>query len=100
MAKLTPDPQLDQLVRELNGSASDLPQRRGSWPAANLGDDHPLEPLLIEMTQRGASDLLLLAGTPPIARIGGRLTRLDGQPLESEDIESLVGQFATDRIRD
>jgi twitching motility protein PilT len=100
VAKLTRDPQLDQLVRELNGSAADVPRRQSSWPAANIADDHPLEPLLIEMTQRGASDLLLLAGTQPVVRVGGRLTRLNGAALESADIESLVGQFATDRVRD
>ncbi|MGZ7039851.1 MAG: type IV pilus twitching motility protein PilT [Thermoanaerobaculia bacterium] len=100
MAKLTRDPQLDQLVRELNGSTADVPRHQPSWPAANVRDDDPLEPLLIEMTQRGASDLLLLSGTPPVLRIGGRLTRLDRASLDSTDIESFVGHLATDRVRD
>src|SRR6185369_8703536 len=78
--KLMPDPDLEKLVRELNETdapaTSEAPVA-GPSPPAQVRDGEPLEALLIEMAQRGASDLLIVAGNPPIFRIGGRLTRAD-----------------------
>jgi twitching motility protein PilT len=105
MKKLTPDPDLEQLVRELNqteGSEDepDVPAAETSaWPAATLSEGNPLERLLIEMAQRGASDLLLLAGLPPILRLGGRLTRSDAPALDAADVQALFAPSMTSRLR-
>jgi twitching motility protein PilT len=99
--KLLPDPKLDALVRELNHSAAppadDIVQ---PWPPVHVPEGNPLERMLTDMAQRGASDLLLLAGVPPIMRIGGRLVRSEGPELEGNAIQSLLGNFLTSRIRE
>jgi hypothetical protein len=85
MKKLMRDPDLEALVRELNeGTAgSDLRFRlrlpkNSSDPAPataesenRRSDPIGLEKLLIEAARRGASDLLLVAGVPPVLRVGG-----------------------------
>jgi twitching motility protein PilT len=103
MAKLTRDPQLEALVRELNHteaadegeSSTILP-----WPAASIPEGNALESLLIEMAQRGASDLLLVAGAPSVLRIGGRLARTTDAPLSTEDIQALLASVITGRVRE
>ena len=56
MTRLIPDPDLEQLVRELN-DADDVAPRVGlQAPPVSLPEGNPLERLLIEMTQRGASE--------------------------------------------
>ena len=109
MNKLIRDPELEQLVRSLNDTGAPpetgqpaLEEQRPaakSWPSSAVPEGNGLEPLLIEMAQRGASDLHLVAGAPPIFRIGGRLTRID-TPLSSDDIQSLLGAFTTGRLRE
>ena len=42
------------------------------------------------MADRGASDLLLLAGEPPSFRIDGRIQRSDAAPLDGDDVADLV----------
>ena len=102
MTKLTRDPQLDQLVRQLNDGSGpvEASPRQARWPSANIDEGHPLESLLSQMAQRGASDLLLLAGSPPVLRLGGRLVRIDAPALEAIDIQSLVGHLVTERVRE
>jgi twitching motility protein PilT len=122
MKKLMRDPELDQLVRELNqtGGApapavrddeydfaanAEPVERRGAsstpeWPAAHVPAGNPLEQLLIEMAQRGASDLILLVGSPPVFRVGGRLVRRDGELLDADDVQQLLGTFLTSRLRE
>lgn len=103
VTKLTPDPQLDRLVRELNDgttTAEGAPKPRATWPPANIDAGHPLESLLTQMAERNASDLLLLAGSPPVLRVGGRLVRMDAPVLDPSEIVALVGQLVTARIRE
>ena len=113
MNKLIRDPELEQLVRSLNDSDAPAPVGRGdddvalvdqrrparAWPSSTVPEGNGLEPLLIEMAQRGASDLHLVAGAAPVFRIGGRLTRID-TPLSSDDIQSLLSTFTTGRLRE
>ncbi|HEV7921946.1 MAG TPA: PilT/PilU family type 4a pilus ATPase [Thermoanaerobaculia bacterium] len=106
MKKLTPDPDLEQLVRELNQTEGGDQERdsepqpeQAPWPAATLSEGNPLERLLIEMAQRGASDLLLLAGLPPTLRLGGRLTRTDAPVLDAADVQALFAPSMTSRLR-
>jgi len=61
------------------------PQTGGLVPEGN-----DLERLLIEVAQRGASDLLLVAGAPPMFRVGGLLTRSESAPLAGEEILHLL----------
>ena len=100
--KLTPDPQLEQLVRELNEAEAATSEERATagWPPSSVPEGNPLEKLLIEMAQRGASDLLIIAGVPPVFRIAGRLTRTADTPFSSDDIQSLLGNLVTGRLRE
>jgi twitching motility protein PilT len=102
MAKLTRDPQLEALVRELNdaGPPTDEAGAVLSWPAASVPEGNALEALLIEVAQRGASDLLIVAGAPPVFRIGGRLTRTTDAPLSTEDVHALFAGVVTGRVRE
>jgi len=100
MTRLIPDPDLEQLVRELNDAEDDavVPRRLEAPPVA-VAEGNPLERYLIEMAQRGASDLLLIAGNPPIMRIGGRLAKTDGATLEANEVASLFSPLIAGRTR-
>ena len=100
MKKLMRDPELEALVRELNEGE----KRGGAAPAESAAvEEMPrnerLEALLIDAAQRGASDVLLVAGVPPVFRVGGRLTR-SGDPLAGEDIQSLLAPVVSARMRE
>jgi twitching motility protein PilT len=101
MTRLLPDPELEQLVRELNEreEATDTGQR-AAWPAAQVPSGNPLEALLIEVARRGASDLLIITGAPPVFRIGGHLVRSAGAPLSGDDVSALLETFLTPRVRE
>jgi twitching motility protein PilT len=102
MTKLTRDPQLEALVRELNDSEAASHEGRTilAWPAANVAEGNALESLLVEMAQRGASDLLIITGAPPIMRVNGRLARTTDAALSSEDIGALLASVLTGRVRE
>jgi twitching motility protein PilT len=103
MKKLTPDPELAQLVRELNESEAATDDARAAataWPASTVPEGNPIERLLIEMAQRGASDLILVADTQPVFRLAGRLTRTADAALSNEDIQSLLAPMLTARLRE
>ncbi|HEX6640785.1 MAG TPA: PilT/PilU family type 4a pilus ATPase [Thermoanaerobaculia bacterium] len=102
MAKLTRDPQLEALVRELNDAGAPTDESRAilPWPSASVPEGNALEALLIEVAQRGASDLLIVAGTPPVFRIGGRLTKTTDALLSTEDIHGLFATVITARLRE
>ena len=46
---------------------------------------------------QGGSDLHLSVGRPPVIRVNGGLTELDGPPLSHEDIDGMVAQFIPER---
>jgi twitching motility protein PilT len=102
MTKLIRDPQLEALVRELNDAEAATNETRATapWPPANVPEGNPLEAMLIEMAQRGASDLLIVAGAPPVFRIGGRLARTTDAPLSTDDIHALLAALVTPRLRE
>src|SRR5205085_595627 len=70
------------------------------FPPASLGDGNPFERLLIEMAQRGASDLLVVAGMPPVLRVSGRLVRTDRETLDGDDIATLFSTMLTSALRE
>jgi twitching motility protein PilT len=100
--RLVPDPELEQLVKQLNDAepAIDEGPDAAVWPPSTVPEGNPLERLLIEVAQRGASDLLIVAGVPPVFRIAGRLTRTADAPLTSDDLHSLFGALMTGRFRE
>jgi len=58
-----------------------------------------LDALLRTMVERGASDLHLRCGEPPIVRLHGEMTRLDGAPLEAAPLEAMVRSIMPERNR-
>lgn len=104
VTKLIRDPQLDRLVHEINESDAAPAQRTApaasSWPPAQVSTGNPLESLLAEVVRLGASDLLLFAGSAPVFRVAGRLNRTDAAPLDDSDLQELLGEFLTLRIRE
>ncbi|MBW8875082.1 MAG: PilT/PilU family type 4a pilus ATPase [Acidobacteria bacterium] len=112
MAEHLHDPDLDELVRELNRgtqAAADseagfvfepheelirqpserpLTLRRPEQALVNEGET--LNRFLAELVYRKASDLLLIAGLPPVFRINGRLSRMEeSAALEGDDVGRL-----------
>jgi twitching motility protein PilT len=70
---------LDRLVSELEAARFDVPAGASR-----------LEGWLALVTEREASDLLLVAGEPPALRVHGRIVRADGPPLDGVEIEEMV----------
>ncbi len=104
------DPDLDQLVRQINRQTRpSVPEEDESGLAfepvtseaassfhlrtpsqALVTEGGPLDRLLSSLVQKGASDLLLIAGLAPVLRINGRLARMeDVAALEGEEIGRL-----------
>jgi len=105
MAKLIRDPELDRLVEELNNEeeaalAQPAGAPRADWPPAQVRAGNPLESLLIEMARRGASDLHVIAGSPPVFRVGGRLARAEAGALSGEETQSIFHELMTARVRE
>ena len=73
------DEDLDRLADALASAARDLPH-----------DGAQLTEWLELMAARGASDLLLLAGEPPVLRVQGSIVRAGIAPLDEVDIEQIV----------
>jgi twitching motility protein PilT len=86
---------LDQLVAELNlASAGSLPL------AVQTADPAILESWLHKVREVDGSDLLLVAGAPPIVRASGKLLRVNDDALGSDDIESTVWALVAPRLQD
>ena len=104
------NPDLDQLVRQINRQenpsaseedASGLVFEPVTVEAPSsfhlrapsqvlVAGGEPLDRLLSTLVHRSASDLLLIAGLPPVLRINGRLARMeDVAALEGEEIGRL-----------
>lgn len=58
-----------------------------------------LTQLLAFTIQNNASDLHLSAGSPPVIRVSGALKRVKANPLDSEDIRSMLYSVMTDSQR-
>ena len=95
MTKLIPDPELEQLVRELNDEREPA-ERRAESPPLHVVEGR-LEQLLVEIGERGASDLLLITGVPPVFRVNGRLVQA-GEALD--DVGPLFASVLNARIRE
>jgi twitching motility protein PilT len=102
MTRLLPDPDLERLVRELNEreTAAAAIGEQSPWPTAQVPTGNPLEALLVEVARRGASDLLLIAGSQPVFRVSGRLVRAEGEPLDGDGVSAILETFISPRIRE
>jgi twitching motility protein PilT len=58
-----------------------------------------LDALLRAMVEKGSSDLHLRCGEPPIVRLHGEMTRLDGARLEPAELESMLLSVMPERNR-
>jgi twitching motility protein PilT len=70
---------LDRLAAELEAATLDGPRgasRLSGWLEA--------------VAERGASDVLFVAGEPPAFRIQGRIVRTTGAPIDGVDVEEMV----------
>jgi twitching motility protein PilT len=88
-----PGDDLDKLVSEL-----DLISQARSAPVAS--DSANLADWLRQVREQDGSDLLLVAGLPPLARIKGQMSRLIGDTLSGEDIENAVSPVIPTRLRE
>lgn len=52
---------------------------------------------IVQMVQRGASDLLLKAGRPPTVRVNGQLLLLPMPPMRPEELKALAESLMTPR---
>src|SRR5262245_24236755 len=73
---------LDRIAAELDAPLRPAPSR----PASSSR----LDAWLRTVAERGASDLLLLAGEPPTLRIDGVLERTDSEVIDGVDVEEMV----------
>jgi len=73
-------------IDDLNRLADELELLHRESTPAGTG----LEALLHVMAGRGASDLLLVAGEPPVFRVNGLVHRADAALLDADDIEQMV----------
>ncbi|HSF39210.1 MAG TPA: hypothetical protein VLT87_05405, partial [Thermoanaerobaculia bacterium] len=109
MTERIQNPELDRLVQELNNGNAAPGALVGTEPVlafeppsaaqveasldrpaqAQVGEGEPLDRLLAELVRQGASDMLLIAGMPPVLRINGRLTRLEAAPLDGDEISRM-----------
>jgi twitching motility protein PilT len=70
-------------------------------PAHRGAGEPGINRLLQLMVKRGASDLHLCAGSPPLIRESGAMTALEKRaPLEARELEALLGEIIPERSRE
>lgn len=69
---------------------------RGSWPKAAASSE--LHGWIEMLTERGGSDLFLVAGRPPAIRLDDNIEPLGTVPLDEHDIEAAVLQALPDHV--
>lgn len=114
--RLQPDRELDALVRRLNASGEEgaeaaeavapsplsaAAETRPVWGLAPRADEGEawLERLLCQARETRASDLLLVVGAPPSARVNGKLRPLAERPLSDAAAEMLCAALVPDARR-
>ena len=103
MGELIPDPELEQIIQEMNRQASterDEASVEAAWNGPDLREvhgDEPLDAVLGEMVSRQASDLLLSPGSAPVVRVDGRLERLPLPEIGDETVRELFARHLNRR---
>ncbi len=82
------DTELSKIVAELNRAAPSQKSAARREPGVVVSAS--LEELLHTAANRNASDVLLVAGTPVMLRVNGNLAAAGTDPLDPEDVRSLV----------
>jgi twitching motility protein PilT len=108
MADFLRDPSLDEMVRRLNQGvatpevepAEIEPDAGAPLPASTTltSESDPLVRLLQQVVRRGATDLLLVPGSPPVLRVGGRLVAADASPLDEDEVRGLFTPHLSARL--
>jgi len=98
-AKRSPAPRAEEPDLERAEAAAWLDQLPEPPARASLEAGEALGRLLAEALRRGASDLLLLAGLPPVFRIDGRLKRGDAAALDPDEVARLFQSQLASRVR-
>jgi twitching motility protein PilT len=119
------NPELDQLVRQINrqDAGQDTEEAepepaapvftpvlgtKAEPPAAEILDrpvqsrveeGEALDRFLVEMIQQRASDLLLIAGMPPVFRVDGRLVRAEASSLDGDEMARMFRSHLGGRSR-
>ena len=90
------DRELSRLVKELNalGGAASLPAIERD-EGGHLG----LERLLSRVIEAAGSDLLLVSGVPPTARIDGRLIAIDPHVLDARAVRALIFEMLDEALQ-
>jgi twitching motility protein PilT len=88
------DDRLRRLAREVNslGGEASLPP-----VARDPGGKLRLDLLLARAAEIRASDLLLVPGVPPVARVDGRLLAIDPERLDDRGAAALIGEVIEER---
>jgi twitching motility protein PilT len=101
------DPELEKIVHELNAATSVYVNQSAKTTASAHNDSvqrtvsaSTLDQLLSYAAQRGASDLLLIAGCGVVLRINGRLSQPPQPRFSDEDIRSLLLPLLTPARRE
>ncbi len=87
-------------VDDLDRLVSELHELGPARPATVAGDTPELGEWLRQVRAQEGSDLLLVAGLPPLARVKGQISRLRGDSLSGEDIEHAVSPIVPTRLRE
>ena len=87
---------LDRLVSELNLTVTQTTSR----PAGDLTDAGTIVAWLGAVREADGSDLLLVAGAPPVVRAAGKLLRLSDDVLGSDDVELAVMPLVPRRLEE
>jgi len=98
-AKRPPAPRAEEPDHERAEAAAWLDQLPEPPARASQEAGEALGRLLGEALRRGASDLLLLAGLPPVFRVDGRLKRGDAAALEADAVAQLFQSQLASRVR-
>ncbi len=89
------DPAQPESVRHLRRRATDRPY--GTYEGESMARE-ALERLLRLQVERGAADLHLRAGEPPILRLGGDLVRIaDEETLPAENVAGMLWAIMPDK---
>jgi twitching motility protein PilT len=81
---------LSELVYELNRSVPTAKVGAGDKAEVTSEKKNALDPLLAQAAERGASDIILVAGTGCTLRVNGALTPATGKVLTPEDLRKLL----------
>ena len=85
------DSELSKIVAELNRAApSQKTSAPGVWRTPAPQSTASLDELLRHAASRGASDVLVIAGAPPMLRVNGALAASGGSPMDPEDVRAMV----------